>query len=425
MASNTGKTTFYGWRVVAVAFVLAMFGWGFGFYGPPIFLEAVQTATGWSLSFVSAVVTLHFLIGAAVVANLPRLHALYGLPAVTGVGTTLLAMGVCGWAAAAAPWQLLAAAVASGVGWGTMGGAAVNAFVSPWFVRDRPAALSMAYNGASVGGVVFSPLWVAAIAAFGFTAAAAAIGVIVVAVTWLLAVNVLSRTPEAMGLAPDGAAAPTRNGPSQNGPSASSASSGSPWRNPQFLTLAAGMAIGLFAQIGLIAHMFSLLVPGLGSQQAGLAMALATAAAIGGRTLVGWLMPPGADRRLVACASYVVQIAGAAAFIAAAGRSVPLLYLGVILFGAGIGNATSLPPLIAQSEFARGDVPRVVALIVAISQAAYAFAPAVFGVVREWAAAPGFDAAGADSPLVFIAAAALQTLAIASFAIGRRKTATV
>ena len=38
------------------------------------------------------------------------------------------------------------------------------------------------------------------------------------------------------------------------------------------------MAIGLFAQIGLIAHLFSLLVPALGAQYAGLAMGVATAA---------------------------------------------------------------------------------------------------------------------------------------------------
>ena len=37
--------------------------------------------------------------------------------------------------------------------------------------RRRPAALSTAYNGASVGGTLFTPIWVAAIAAFGFAAA--------------------------------------------------------------------------------------------------------------------------------------------------------------------------------------------------------------------------------------------------------------
>ena len=61
----------------------------------------------------------------------------------------------------------------------------------------------------------------------------------------------------------------------------------------------------------------------------------------------------------------------------------PLLLLGVLLFGVGIGNVTSMPPLIAQVEFVKEDVPRVVALVVAIGQATYAFAPAVFGLVRE------------------------------------------
>ena len=140
------------------------------------------------------------------------------------------------------------------------------------------------------------------------------------------------------------------------------------WRNHRFLTLSAAMAIGLFAQIGLVAHLFSLLVPALGAPYAGLAMGGATAAAIVGRALVGWLMPHNADRRLVACISYAVQIAGSMALLAAAGTHVPLLLLGVILFGSGIGNATSMPPLIAQTEFVKEDVPRVVALIVGIAQ---------------------------------------------------------
>ena len=55
----------------------------------------------------------------------------------------------------------------------------------------------------------------------------------------------------------------------------------------------------------------------------------------------------------------------------------------MLLFGVGIGNATSMPPLIAQVEFVKDDVPRVVALVVAIGQATYAFAPAVFGLIRE------------------------------------------
>jgi hypothetical protein len=48
---------------------------------------------------------------------------------------------------------------------------------------------------------------------------------------------------------------------------------------------------------------------------------------------------------------------------------------------------TSLPPLIAQTEFRPSDVPRVVALVTAVSQAAYAFAPAAFGLLRDFGGA--------------------------------------
>jgi hypothetical protein len=173
----------------------------------------------------------------------------------------------------------------------------------------------------------------------------------------------------------------------------------------------------LFAQIGLTAHLFSLLVPSLGALQAGTAMALVTAMAIVGRSLLGWAMPLRADRRLVACAGYAAQLAGSIVFIGAAGTNVPLLLLGVVLFGAGFGNATSLPPLIAQIEFVKRDVPRVVALIVGIAQGAYAFAPAAFGLVREIAP----HAVEGAAPGVFAAAAIAQGLAICAFLAGRNQ----
>jgi hypothetical protein len=369
---------------------------------------------------VSAAVTVHFLIGAAAVANLPRLYRRLSVPAVTKVGALALAAGVLAWALAREPWQLFAATLLSGVGWAATGAAAINALISPWFVRARPAALAMAYNGASIGGVVFSPLWVAAIGLIGFPAAAGAIGVVTVVVVWLLASFMFAKTPQQMGLTPDG------NAPGGQAATVTSASAQALpgmqlWRDRRFLTLSGGMALGLFAQIGLIAHLFSLLVPALGAQIAGLAMGGATAVAIAGRTLVGWLMPVGADRRLVACLSYAVQIVGSVAFFLAAGDNVPLLLVGIVLFGAGIGNATSLPPLIAQVEFVKEDVGRVVALIVAIAQGAFAFAPAAFGLIRDLSPAMVPQASAGAAPYFFVVAALVQALAIGTFLAGRRR----
>jgi Major Facilitator Superfamily len=419
MTALTRSEASYGWRVVVAAFVLAVFGWGSGFYGPPVYLHAVREARGWPLALVSTAVTVHFLFGAFVIANLPKLYRRFGVPTVTKAGAISLASGITGWAVALEPWHLFVSTLLSGAGWVTMGAAAVNTVVSPWFVRTRPAALASAYNGSSIGGVVFSPLWVAAIGLLGFPLAAAVIGLVMIVIIWVLADVYFAKTPDQMGLIPDGDA---------RGAAAVSVTSASArplpgkqlWRDFQFITLASGMALGLFAQIGLIAHLFSLLVPAFGAQLAGVAAGAATAAAIAGRTLVGWLMPAGADRRLFACANAVMQIVGSLAFYVAAGDNIPLLLTGVVLFGAGIGNTTSLPPLIAQIEFVKEDVPRVVPLIIAIGQASYAFAPAAFGMIREFAPQAGMASAGA-APYLFIAAALIQALAIMAFLAGRRR----
>jgi hypothetical protein len=314
---------------------------------------------------------------------------------------------------------MFAASLLTGAGWGGMSAAALNAIVSPWFVRRRPSALGMAYNGGSIGGVIFSPLWVAAIAGLGFADAALTIAAAMLLALWILAGRYFAQTPEQMGLAPDGEAGSDPLG-SITSAHARPLPGALLWRDWRFATLAAAMALGLFAQIGLVSHLYSLLAPALGPQAAGFAMALITAMAIMGRALLGWTVPVGADRRKIACAGYAAQAVGSILFYLAGGKEVWLLLAGVVLFGVGFGNATSLPPLIAQVEFVKEDVARAVGLVVGLAQAAYAFAPATFGLIRELA--PQFEpAASGAAPYVFLAAALMQGMAIASFLAGRRR----
>lgn len=406
------RATFYGWHVVAGAFVVAVFGWGLGFYGPPVYLHAVIEARGWSIGLASTAVTVHYLCGALVVANLPKLYRRFGLATVTRIGSLSLSLGLVGWAIAELPWQLFAATLLTGCGWVTMGAAAINAIIAPWFVRHRPKALSTAYNGASVGGIIFSPLWVGLIDWLGFAKAAMLVGTITIVVIWFLATWVVSRRPDQLGQDPDGEAAAPAIATAR--PTDIPALAGRLlWRNWRFRTLAMGMALGLFAQIGVLAHLFSLIVPALGTGWAGIAAGLATASAIAGRTAFGWLMPVGADRRLWAAMSYTIQIIGIGALMLSSLQSPPMILVGILLFGFGIGNATSFPPLIAQVEFSKEDAARVVPLIVAMAQATYAFAPAVFGLIRE--AEPA-----AIWPILTVAAL-IKALAIAAFLSARGK----
>jgi hypothetical protein len=177
------------------------------------------------------------------------------------------------------------------------------------------------------------------------------------------------------------------------------------------ITQTSAASLGLFAQIGLIMQLFSLLVPALGQDNAGIVMGLVTVSALAGRSLPALVMHPTVNRRFIGMANASVQVCGSGALLLAAGHSVPLLVIGSLLFGLGIGNTASLPPLIAQAEFSPRDLPRAVALVLGISQGCYAFAPLAFGALRVLGS-------GGEAPLVFAAAASLQMSAVAALLLG-------
>ena len=413
---STPNSSLHGDAIVRAAFVVALFGWGTGFYGPAVFLHAVLLRTGWSLSLVSAAVSFHFLVGAGLVALLPTIHKRVGIPAATMAGAVLLAAGVLGWASAVEPWQLFVAAMFTGCGWVPLGAAGIHAIITPWFVNQRPIALAKAYRGASVRGMVFSLLWAVLIDRAGFPAAAAMMGLAMVAVLMSISAHELARTPHGEGQGVDRRA--RVNGPAATISSRTAASAIGPtlWRERRFLTLAAAMSLGLFAQIGLITQLFSLMAPTTGVRLAGGIMALATGCGMAGRLIMARLPGRCADLRLAAAASYAVQALGTLILWSAGPEHLAFFLLGIVFFGLGIGNATSLPPLIAQAEFAPTDVARVVARSVALSQSLYALAPAVLAGLISGGSAEG-SSLGSDTGVYFAVIFSLQSVAAACLAL--------
>lgn len=380
----------HGTRVVWTAFVVAVFGWGVGFYGPAVYLPVLHRTHGWSLSILSAAITAHYLVSAVLIIALPDAYRRFGVARVTQGGTLLGAAGAIAWTSAQQTWQLVPALLLSGAGWAAMSGAALNAMVSPWFERDRPKALSMAFNGASVGGIVLVPLWMALAGGFGLAPAAFLMSIAMVAIVCPLAFRTLQRRPAV-------AVSKTRPLPRL-----------ALLRQPRFLTISLAFALGLFAQIGLFAHLIARLEPVLGPSLAAGAISLITVCAVVGRTLLARLLGEH-DRRLAAAANLLMQAVGVL-LLALGEGSVPLT-AGCILFGLGVGNLLSLPPLIAQREFRLADVGTVVALVTAINQAVFAFAPAIFGALR--------DSTG-SYVVPFLVAGGVQTLAAAIIFLGRR-----
>lgn len=380
-----------GWPVVWTAFVIAVFGWGVGFYGPAVYLAALHRDHGWSIATLSAAITAHFLVSAALITRLPVLYRRIGIARVTIAGVMLAAAGVLAWANVRETWQLVPALILSGAGWSAMSGAALNAIVAPWFERERPKALSMAFNGASVGGLIFAPLWTWAITNVGMGVSAVAISGAMILATCPAAWLTLRYPPQPVA-AKNEAPSPGRL----------------LIRQPRFQSLSAVFALGLFAQIGLFSHLITRLTPEVGAELAALAVSLTTLCAILGRTLLGWFLGE-SDRRRAAAMNLSIQAIGS--LFLAFGEDPAALFTGCVLFGLGVGNLTSLPPLIAQREFRAADVGTVVALVTAINQAIFAFAPAIFGALRDL---------GTNYVVAFVLAAFVQ-VAAATIVVGDRR----
>ena len=238
-----GKSLFFGWQVVGAAALVAILTWGIGFYGPGVFLHALHAERGWSVSLISAAISVHFLASAPLMLRLPALHRRFGPVAVTRAGAIASGLGAMAWAWAPAPAFLFGAAALTGIGWALNSTAAINAFVSPWFDRGRPAALAMAYNGASLGGILMVPFWALLIGMMGFGHAAIVVGLATAVILWPVAGRWFAPTPAALGLHADNDPRPA--------PARPIAASTMPlWRQPRFRSLSLGFAVGLLRRWG-------------------------------------------------------------------------------------------------------------------------------------------------------------------------------
>jgi MFS family permease len=396
-----------GWSVVWVAFTVAAFGFGIGFYGPAVFLHTLHTTKDWPIATISAAITAHFLLGAAIVIGLPEIYRALGIANTTILGAFLSVVGILAWSSATVPWHMFLAAILSGGGWAVMSGAAINAMIAPWFDQDRPKALSHAFNGASIGGVVFTPLLVWLIARLGFQSAAIVVGLTMLLVVGTLAHLYLRRGPEDFGVTADGRPIGAVTVPvDDTGRLPRTALI----KSRQFATISIAFACALFAQVGVLSHLLARLSPEMGTGGGAGAMSLTMISAVAGRMLLARCIGD-YDRRYAAAANFLVQSGGVG--LLCIGSGTPALLIGCILFGLGLGNAVTLPAMIAQKEFRSADVGTVVALVVAINQAVFALAPAILGGLRE---------VSANYLLSFGLAAAVQVIAAVIVVVGARRT---
>ena len=360
-----------GWRIVGVCFMVATFGWGFGFYGQSVYLAELHRAQGWPTSLISGATTFFYLFGAIIVALVAEAIRRFGPRNCLLAGILALAVAAIAIGEARAPWQLYAANALLAFGWAGTSLAMITTTLSLWFDQRRGMAISLALNGASFGGIAGVPLLIAAIGHFGFSHAMTIAALTMVALLVPVVLLLVGPPPRHRGAA-ETAVREDAPAPSQIRSHA--------LRDVRFLSIAIGFALVLFAQVGFIVHLIAFLEPLIGPQGAATAIALLTAMAMGGRLLMSVVIDR-LNQRLASALSFLSQAVALAIVIHFSNEI--LLMAACALFGFSVGNLITLPSLIVQREFAAGSFGVLISLSTAISQVTYAFGPGVIGLLRD------------------------------------------
>ena len=388
----------FAWPAVLACFCSAVLAWGFGFYGQSVFLAALRAQHGWSTALIASATTSYYLFGAALIAVTPGLIDRLGPRSVILGGAAVLTAGALLLTRATAPWQLYLANLVMAAGWATTSSTAITNTLALWFDRRRGLAISLALNGASAAGFTVAPALLYLNRLYGLTEAVGLVALVVLAILLPTVLLGLREPPRQLGSG-RGAAAPL-------GRRATLAS-------PRFRSVAAFYALALVAQVGFIVHLVALLQPRLGAAGAANVVAGASLAAMLGRLAAGTVIDR-LNQRRAASLSVMSQAVGVLAILLWPDAPAAL-YGGAILFGLSVGNVITFPALIVQREFPTQAFGAVIGLANAIAQFAFAFAPALLGIVH--------DLAGGYGPALALCIA-LQLAAAAIVLRGVRPSAT-
>src|ERR1035438_10105430 len=106
-----------GWRIVAVCFWVATFGWGLGFYGQSVYLAELHRLHGWPASLTSSGTTFFYLFGAVLVALVGEAVRAFGPRNCLVAGILAMAAAAVMMGQVSSPWQLYLADMLLAFGW--------------------------------------------------------------------------------------------------------------------------------------------------------------------------------------------------------------------------------------------------------------------------------------------------------------------
>ncbi len=395
---------FYGWWIVTACMMAALVGNALGLFGAGVYLHAVVAAKGWRTDLVSAAVTLFYVVSALLLIPVGNAIRRFGPRPVIALGAASMSAGVAGVGHANELWQMYVAFLVMGLSWACLSTTAVATTLAPWFEKYQGRAVSIASLGASAGGMLGVPALLFGIGRIGFGATTTVAALLAVAVLFPLAVFVLKRRPQDMGLFPDGelagdmaVAVPT---PLWTPIKA--------MRTSALRSVVAAFGIGMMVQVGFLTHQVTLIAQSLSTSTVSATVSATAVAALLGRLGLARVADQ-IDQRMTAAAVLLAAITLSMLALFPA----PAVLIGAsVVFGLTVGNVTTLSPIILRREFGAVSFGAVFGVASCGIQLATALGPSFYGLLH--------DAFGGYRPPLLLAAM-LDVFAASIVIIPRRK----
>jgi MFS family permease len=194
---------FYGWVVVAVAFVTMAIGVNARTAFSLLFAPLIDEF-GWQRGLTAGAFSFGFATSAVLSPLMGRLMDRSGPRVVMELGVALMAAGLLLAPLTTEPWHLyLTIGALVGGGSVCVSYSGQSLFLPNWFVRRRGFAISLAFSGVGIGSIVLLPWFQLLIERSGWRTACVILGIVLLVV--LTPINLLlHRRPEDIGLHPDG-----------------------------------------------------------------------------------------------------------------------------------------------------------------------------------------------------------------------------
>lgn len=378
------------WPAIVACFATAVLGWGFGFTGTSVYLAELHQLRHWPSATIASALTAYYLLGALCLPHVHDVMRRFGAARMLSTSAGLLTLGSTLFSRSTHVWELYGAAALMAAGWAGCTSAAISSTLALYFLHQRGLAITLALNGASTAGFTIAPLLVELSQHVGVGNAVPLVAACMLAI--VVPLNMLG-LPAPTGHVVAMASTPT-------------AAANYVLRTWRFWSVALPFALALAAQVGLIVHLVSFLLPHLGASNAATGLALTSVAAVSGRLVLAGVIDRLHQRR-AAAASFASQALGVALMLALPHQP-GALYAGCVLFGLSVGNVITFPALIIQREFSAAAFGSVIGLSSSVSQFTFALAPALLGLIRD---ATGGYAAVLAACILFQLAAALVVLA--------------